>query len=214
MNSTNLLSEHKKKLLKELEKNKHKYNQLNNLQLSIKLCINSVYGQMGSPYFPLFDIDNALSVTSCGQTVIKSAFEYLPKVVSGSSADDCIVCGDTDSCRSDSYIRTHRGVFLFEDLWTYYNECETTYSTHGHEIRYPENLKSLSYDSTNKRVKLAPVAKLIRHKVSKSQYKITTSSGKHVIVTGDHSCIIVDNTGNIHKVKASEIKIGDKVIGI
>jgi intein/homing endonuclease len=59
-----------------------------------------------------------------------------------------------------------------------------------------------------------PVAKLIRHKVSKPQYKITTSSGKHVIVTGDHSCIIVDGTGNIHSIKASEIKINDKVIEI
>ena len=68
------------------------------MQLSIKVgVLNSAYGQMGSPYFPLFDLDNALSVTSSGQTILKNAFEFLPKVVSGCSEDTC-VAGDTDSC--------------------------------------------------------------------------------------------------------------------
>jgi intein/homing endonuclease len=49
-----------------------------------------------------------------------------------------------------------------------------------------------------------PVKYVMRHKVKKTRYRITTSSGKQVIVTGDHSCMVL-RYGKLTAVKANEI---------
>ena len=52
----------------------------------------------------------------------------------------------------------------------------------------------------------------MRHKVSKPKFKITTDSGKEIIVTGDHSCIVFRD-GKKLVVKAKDInKETDKII--
>jgi len=45
----------------------------NRRQLRQKIFLNSVYGVLGLPIFRFYDIDNAASVTSTGQTIIKYA---------------------------------------------------------------------------------------------------------------------------------------------
>ena len=54
----------------------------------------------------------------------------------------------------------------------------------------------------------------MKHKVSKEQFKIKTKSGKEIIVTGDHSCIVFRN-GKQLAVKAKDInKDTDKILSI
>ena len=54
----------------------------------------------------------------------------------------------------------------------------------------------------------------MRHKVSKEQFKIKTKSGKEIIVTGDHSCIVFRN-GKQLTIKAKDInKSTDKILSI
>ena len=84
----------------ELEKKIAKYN---NIQLSKKLSLNSVYGALGSPYFRFYDLRLALSVTSAGQLSIRwignKINAYLNNILSTNK--DYIIASDTDSC----YIR-------------------------------------------------------------------------------------------------------------
>ena len=55
---------------------------------------------------------------------------------------------------------------------------------------------------------------MIRHKVSKAKYKIKTKSGKEIIVTNDHSCIVIRNGKQI-SIKAKDINIKtDKIISV
>jgi DNA polymerase elongation subunit (family B) len=67
-------------------------------QSSFKLFLNSVYGQMGSQYFPMFDLENAEAVTLSGQHIIKSASEYINKwFLENYDQEGALVYGDTDS---------------------------------------------------------------------------------------------------------------------
>ena len=54
----------------------------------------------------------------------------------------------------------------------------------------------------------------MRHKVNKHKYKIRTKSGKELIITGDHSIMVIRNNELI-SVKAKDInKETDKIISI
>lgn len=69
-------------------------------QYVTKILLNSVYGVLGLSSFRFYDRDNALSVTSTGQQVIKYSGDIINKVYSilGAEADkDYMIYGDTDS---------------------------------------------------------------------------------------------------------------------
>ena len=51
---------------------KDKYNFYKKRQLVQKILLNSLYGVLGLPAFRFYDVDNAVAVTSTGQTVIKN----------------------------------------------------------------------------------------------------------------------------------------------
>ena len=75
-----------------------------------------------------------------------------------------------------------------------------------------KNYTTLTY--FDNKVVEKPINYIMRHKVSKSRYKITTESGKEVIVTGDHSCMVLRNNELI-SIKAKDInKDIDKIISI
>lgn len=59
----------------------------------------------------------------------------------------------------------------------------------------------------------ANVKRIIRHKVSKEKWKLTSKSGKSITVTGDHSLIIIKNNKPI-EVKPCDIKFNDIIVTI
>lgn len=83
--------------LKTIENDIAKYN---NLQLSLKVCLNSAYGALGNQYFRFFDVRQASAITTSGQLAIrwieKKLNDYLNKVL-GSSNKDYVIASDTDS---------------------------------------------------------------------------------------------------------------------
>lgn len=99
---------YKKKMLeveKQYEKTPSKelsnlISEYNNIQMNLKICLNSLYGALGNQYFRYYKLDNAKAVTFSGQTVIKwiesKLNEYLNKIV-GTTDKDFIIALDTDS---------------------------------------------------------------------------------------------------------------------
>lgn len=71
------------------------------MEKAYKTFLNSIYGQLGSRMFPLYDVDNASSVTRSGQTIIKGSIEFINKFISDKLGLDHIAefvaYGDTDS---------------------------------------------------------------------------------------------------------------------
>ena len=83
----------KKNLLKEISR-------LNNLQMAMKIALNSAYGAMGNQYFRYFDIRMAEGITTSGQLSIQwmaNEFNrYLNKILK-SEGKDFVIAIDTDS---------------------------------------------------------------------------------------------------------------------
>lgn len=57
-----------------------------------------------------------------------------------------------------------------------------------------------------------PVNLIYRHKSHKRRFKITTSSGKEVIVTEDHSLVRLTQTNELEDVPPTQMNVGDRVI--
>lgn len=83
----------KVQLLKEISR-------LNNLQMAMKIALNSAYGAMGNQYFRYFDIRMAEGITTSGQLSIRwmaNEFnKYLNKVMK-TEGKDFVIAIDTDS---------------------------------------------------------------------------------------------------------------------
>lgn len=86
-----------------------------------------------------------------------------------------------------------------------------TINASGHEL-VESDASVLNYKDG--KLEFTPIKYIIRHKVSKSKFKIKTKSGKEVIVTGDHSCIVFRD-GKQLTVKAKDINIKtDKILSV
>lgn len=83
----------KKELLKEISR-------LNNLQMAMKIALNSAYGALGNQYFRYFDIRMAEGITTSGQLSIRwmaNEFNrYLNKAMK-TEGKDFVIAIDTDS---------------------------------------------------------------------------------------------------------------------
>ena len=123
-----------------------------------------------------------------------------------------ILVHNTDSVSNNSIVKTtmHPDGISIE---SFYNENigtrgESTAS--GHEsVSTTDTVLNFNND------KILPVnvKRIIRHKVNKPKYRITTASGKSIECTSDHSLIVFRNGEKI-EIKPSEIHDGDKVLVI
>ena len=81
------------------------------------------------------------------------------------------------------------------------------------DIEHDADIEVINY-TEEKGIHFVPIKYIMKHKVSKEQFKIKTKSGKEIIVTGDHSCIVFRN-GKQLEVKAKDInKDTDKILTI
>lgn len=199
---------------------------LDTTQHAYKIFLNSIYGQFGSQYFPMYDIENAEAVTVSGQYIIKSSSEYINWWFKEYyDQDDSLVYGDTDSCFYDNVIKIQKIKKIeieieyeesepcIGDLYNEYNNesYEKQLTLHGHEMINVDNLNVLSFSDkeiNRGEVDYLPVKRLIRHKVSKGKYEICCIDGKSTIVTEDHGCVVIRN-GELFRIKPNDILLDD-----
>lgn len=76
-----------------------------NLQLTLKICLNSAYGALGTPSFRYYEVRLAVGITSGGQLAIRWAWKYINefmnKVLQNVEPKDFIIASDTDSVYID-----------------------------------------------------------------------------------------------------------------
>ena len=128
------------------------------------------------------------------------------------------IYGDTDSCNFDTLIRTKNypdGITI-EDFYNINLDNTGEVTLAGHESVYTSdkvlNFKGTQLTNTSQ-LYYGDVKRIIRHKVSKPKWKITTYSGHSVEVTEDHSMMVLrDNI--LYKVKPCEIQPGDYVMSL
>lgn len=132
---------------------------------------------------------------------------------------------DTDSSCKDTMLKIRRNDtknnkkvsnYKIEDLYKQLEiQVAPTHTESGHEIIKPlDEIEVLNYNKENKDLEFVKIKRVIRHKVSKPKFKIKTKSGKEIIVTGDHSCIVFRN-GEQLTIKAKDInKETDKILSV
>ena len=126
----------------------------------------------------------------------------------------CIVAGDTDSCDANTVLKVDDKEMTIEELFNIL-KIENNHiilTNNGSEIIPCNNHKVLSYIDHSDKPVYKPINYIMRHKVNKERFKIKTETGKEIIVTGDHSVMVIRNNELI-SIKASDInKDTDKLI--
>ena len=132
--------------------------------------------------------------------------------------DTVQVYGDTDSCNFDTLIRTKNypdGITI-EDFYNINSENKGDTTLVGHESVYTTdkvlNFKGNQLTNTSQ-LYYGDVKRIIRHKVSKPKWKITTRFGHTVEVTEDHSMMVLRDD-ILYKVKPCEIQNGDYAMSL
>lgn len=201
-----------------------------NIQLALKILLNSSYGVIGNKYFICYNKDIAESITLQGQNIImfvaKSINRYILKhwyeddeihkklnvKPLKNPTQSVVVAGDTDSCASDTRIITDEYEDTIENIFeNHMINGELVEFNDVQQSIIPKKLKVLNYK--NNKLEYSNVKYLYRHKVKKPKWKIKTKSGKEVIVTNDHSMIVFRDDTQI-KVKPSEILVTDKILSV
>jgi DNA polymerase elongation subunit (family B) len=202
-------------------------------QNAIKILINSIYGAFGNKWFYFYNPDIAQSITLQGQDLIKFSIkavnhyfqekwhldQELHEILGildceiSKITEEAAIYTDTDSVAADTVILSKMfGNLTIEDYYNLNKENGSAGETlAGHESVFSANDFVLNW-SNEKGLYHAPVKRIIRHKVTKEKWRLTTESGKTVVVTGDHSLIVFRN-GQKLVITAKEINVEtDKVL--
>jgi len=91
-------------MIKEQKKGRaadtNKLAQYHNMQINLKIALNSAYGALGNQWFRFYDVRNAEAVSVAGQLSIRWAEravnQYLNKIL-GTDGTDYVIASDTDS---------------------------------------------------------------------------------------------------------------------
>lgn len=217
----------KEEILKELEKLEYLRDLYMNQEQGVKIFLNSIYGATGSPWFIFFNTDVAEAVTLQGQDLIKYSEKIINRYFNDFWHKDTklhaqlgltrvdkvtqpvVIYIDTDSVDKSTLVRTDAGEMTIEDLYF----ISKKKAVNGEMLSGKEYTHTpfKVLNEVDGKIVFSPVNKVIRHKVKKPKWKITTRSGKEVIVTNDHSLIVLRD-GKKVSIKPSDLIIGEKVI--
>ena len=130
---------------------------------------------------------------------------------------ESLVCaGDTDSVLKTSQLYINNVMMSIEDAFNqlkYENKDVVLKLSSGNEV-VPVFKHTTKTFTLNDGLIDKPIKYIMRHKVTKAKWCIRTKSGKEVIITNDHSVMVMRNNELI-KVKPCEInKETDKIISI
>ena len=119
------------------------------------------------------------------------------------------VAGDTDSISENSVLNIDGQNITCLDLFNKLkkeNNDIVLKLKNNKEIIPVNKHEVLSYIDHNDVATYKPIKYIMRHKVNKPKYKIKTKSGKELILTGDHSVMIIRNNELI-TVKTKDINL-------
>lgn len=192
------------------------YKKLDQEQLVLKTLANSAYGFSGLKISRFFEWNVSDTITSVSRWTTKKSILFAKTKGYESTNGDSVV--------KDTKIIVDGETLKIEDLWNKYkpdmyyrNDGKEEINLSEHNILTPAlKIKKVfaNKHSTKKTDKTYVVKRnikrIIRHKIGKKLYKIKTETGKELIVTEDHSCI-VNRDKKIVQPLTKDIKVGDYI---
>jgi DNA topoisomerase-6 subunit B len=80
-------------------------------------------------------------------------------------------------------------------------------------VRVHDDVEAPCFDRDTGEVTWQPVTHAIRHETDEETYRIETSRGRSIEVTGNHSLFGLDATDGVVEVEAEDLCVGDTVVG-
>lgn len=114
---------------------------------------------------------------------------------------------------SSLILRSRRGIIYERSIEQLFKACHRFKKTSAEEVfgYLPERTETWSLTDDLKS-SFERISAVIRHRVKKPLYKITLSSGKSIVGTGDHSFFALNKDGSLREVKPSNLKKGDHLV--
>jgi len=186
------------------ETNKFKWNILEGYQLAYKVVANSIYGQTGSSFSVISDLDLASSTTATGRQML-----MLAKSFSEEYYQSKVVYGDSITGDEPLILKNPDGIIEIKTIESMCNEYDwVDYENFKPTDTIESNRRFKQKCYTNYQVftngKWNPIKKVIRHKTNKKIYRVNTHTGC-IDVTEDHS--LLDENRN--KIKPNDCIIGE-----
>lgn len=175
-----------------------------NIEQAIKILINSLYGYLGSVWSRFYDRLMAEGITLTGQAIIRTSEtelnQYLNKLTGVEK--DRVLAIDTDSVISSTILNINNEEI---SIGEYYDTCNGRLIDDGKETKYILGI-DLTPSYMNGEIVENRITYVMRHKVKKNHYKITVGD-KSVIVTEDHSVMVLDENNNLIQIKPKDMNI-------
>ena len=200
---------------KEYDKETEEFAYYDRKQLITKILLNSLYGVLLLPSFRFYNKMNGESVTVGGQNVIKFSdlvIQHYYNSKLGVTNSLPTIYNDTDSVAGNSLVwvdgneeRTLESVFENCKLDGHITDCS------GRDFVFPTNLSLPYYDEKTSRILLGKVQYIEKHNVKKRRFKIETVCGKELIVTEDHSIMVMSQDGLVEK-KPTDLTESDEIV--
>lgn len=181
-------------------------------QLTLKILINSLYGALANAHFILANPDMAAAVTSSGRFFIQLVANNVERELQAllPSDEPYVIYGDTDSAVSSTILRINSEDITIGELFDSI-DIDPIITSSGAEVKRVAGKHSLTY-TLSRGVHYQPVDYVMRHKVKKRMYRIT-SGDKSVEITCDHSLKVMRDNELID-VKPSDLQKGDKIVRV
>lgn len=205
---------------------------LSSFEQGQKLLGNSGYGASSHQAFAFFNIRVANSITLSGQELIHLMEDHIPRYFADNWYDMTDlhkklgikvtrkpgvlpvlpIAGDTDSVIFSTQIHTDSGIHSVGELFELSAKDSVVKKKQNGTLLTPSNFRVLNW-TKDKGLHYTPVVYISKHKVDKELWKVTTSSGKEITITKDHS-LIVFRDGQQMAIRPEEARVGDKVITV
>lgn len=192
--------------------------------------MNSTYGALLNKAFRYNRRELGASTTGTGREITIFMAELIGETLSGEHTEvmkyqipgdkgkvenhyvcnnELIIYGDTDSVAEDTLVHTDQ--FGETTIGELFNKLPNKQNIGAKEYAFGLEINTPCFDGSE--VSEKQIRAVYRHKVSKKKWKLTASNGKTVIMTEDHSAMVLRD-GKMLEVKPSEIIKSDKLIGI
>lgn len=210
-----------------------KRQELNLLEQAQKGCGNAAYGAAASPYFYFFNVDLAADITGECRLLTKTMWDnfeqwfhhdiwerkdlwekfdfaldpskkewFMNQTISNYSDTDSEISTSLLLIKDNKNIESKITIEEFFNKHYVINGLSDITKNNQEIVECKDDLV-LNW-TKDKELHYAPVKYIMRHKVSKAKFRIKAKSGKEVIVTGDHSCVVFRD-GQQLTIKAKDI---------
>jgi DNA polymerase elongation subunit (family B) len=179
-------------------------------QLIRKINLNSLYGALLNPGSRFFDQRLGQSTTLVGRTIARHMAASINECITGEydHLGKAIIYGDTDSVDQNTNIFTQNGMMKISKLY----EGGTEFWENGSK-EYSNSDLQIMHVNTALEEEFVETRYIYRHRVSKPRYSIKTEDGNEVIVTADHSIMVLED-GKLVEKKATELTSDDVLIAV